>query len=114
MQFAEIIQSLKAGENRDAQIRTLFESLNTGMSNLQEGIAEVVSDLRRRNYKDTWENTVFAQNTPLSFLVPSASGFNFPSESQGAFKRARMRLEELEKAEAIKEAKEAKESKDKK
>src|SRR5487761_87326 len=122
VQFAEIMQSLKAGENRDAQVRALFESLNTGMSNLQEGIAEVVDDLRQRKHAETWQQqsifTVPGLTDPLSglghFPVP-ASGFNFPSGRQGVFKRAIARHEKIQKAaEAIKKAKEATESKDQK
>lgn len=119
VQFAEIMQSLKAGENRDAQVRALFESLNTGMSNLQEGIAEVVDDLRQRKQTETWQQqSIFTVPGPLSglghFPVP-ASGFNFPSGRQGVFKRAIARHEKIQKAaEAVEKAKEATESKDQK
>ena len=111
VQIAGILQSLKAGEDRDAQIQALFESLNTGMSNLQEGIGEVVNDLRQRKLRESWA-PVMGSSEPMtaltSILTTPASGFHFPSSSHSVFERA---AEIAKKAEAVIKAKEGKESK---
>jgi len=107
VQFAQILRSFEAGESRDAQLRTLFESLNIGISNLQEGISEVVQDLRQKRMAEMWSDQI-AANLPLSMLIsPPASGFSFPSRrSKGAEE-----LTQQQKAEAVKKAKEAKDKK---
>jgi len=83
VQFAQILRSFEAGENRDAQVRALFESLSTGISNLQQGIGEVVQDLRQRKMAEMWPNNLASYSSFPTLLsaVPPASGFNFPSKS---------------------------------
>jgi hypothetical protein len=85
VQMAQILQSLEQVQHMDARLRDLFEalftSMNVGMSNLQEGIAEIVQDVRQRNIGET--NSLWTSGSlpvRLSTLVsPPASGFNFPS-----------------------------------
>lgn len=116
VQIAEILQSLKVGESQEAQIRTLFESLNTGMSNLQEGIAEVVNDLRRRKQIEAWALSS-GQQPPIFTLAdmaltsPLASAGSSFAHTPRTFMKA---AERVAKAEAVAKAKEGKESKDKK
>jgi hypothetical protein len=104
VQIALVLQSLARGEDRDAQVRTLLNSVNTGMSNLQEGIAEIVQDLRQRRVTDYIFGTT---------LVPSASGFNFPITG---FEQVRPAKPDVEPkalaaaAAAIKKTREAKET----
>lgn len=82
VQFAQILRSFEAGETRDAQLLGLLQSLNIGISNLQEGIAEVVQDVRQRKSREIWAN-LSSPVTPLSSLAmmanPPASGFSFRS-----------------------------------
>ena len=80
VRIAQILRSLDAGENRDAQVRALFESLNTGMTNLQEGIAEIVQDLRQRKTQPIWATVGSPPIVPdIGLSSPPASGFNFPT-----------------------------------
>src|ERR1700730_12890850 len=75
--FAQILLSFEAGESRDAQLRALFESMNIGISNLQEGIAEVVQDLRYRKMKEMWGLGTTQHPSLTNFNLTPASGFNF-------------------------------------
>jgi hypothetical protein len=114
VQVAQILQSFDAGESRDAQLRALFESLNTGISNLQEGIAEVVQDLRKKNLAQMWSGrqppNLMSVLTSLGSLanIP-ASGFSFPSRTSKAAEPTADH--EKAKAGAIKKAEEAKDKK---
>jgi hypothetical protein len=67
VQFVQILQSLQAGEDRDRELGALFQSLNVGMSNLQQGIEEILMDLRQRRLDELWGRSRFA-TAPLSAL----------------------------------------------
>lgn len=113
VQIAQILRSLDEGENRDAQIRALFESLNAGMSNLQEGIAEIVQDLRQKR-----QTGFYGESVPLSTLAAPVSGFNFPSGKADFITAALQEIARTatagKKAEAIRKKKEGLETKDQK
>lgn len=114
VQIAQILRSFEAGETRDAQLRALFESLNVGISNLQEGIAEIVQDVRSNNMSNNmmklWSSGTPTGTTNLADLaLTRASGFSFPSK---VFRPIYVTTSQQEaKAKAIKKAKEEKDKK---
>lgn len=95
VQFAQILQSLKADEDRDKQLLALFESLTLGISNLQVGMGELLQDLREQR-KQVWQiRPGSSLNVPLSVLaIQTELGLSEKAKAQ--------------KAEAVKRAKEAK------
>jgi hypothetical protein len=92
--------------DRDKNLRALFEALNTGISNLQSGIAEIVTDVRSRHFAKNFGTFASGLTSPgfLSSLgAIRASGFNVPatapsvvdeSHKASVFTRAKKRHED--------------------